>query len=130
MKFGLVAGFCGLGILVAMAISSLGLFASGSGDFIFPASDGKGALSYRCADTATTRISQENARAAHALFEPALQETARIQAKAIVIAMTSNSVSAEVITELQALIAEADARRKKLHQEIQQKFGCVYRGST
>jgi hypothetical protein len=44
--------------------------------------------------------------------------------------MTSNSVSAEVITELQALIAEADARRKKLHQEIQQKFGCVYRGST
>lgn len=130
MKYGLVVCVCGLGILGAMAAGSLGVFASGSGDFNFPASDGKGTLGYRCDDTETTKISEESARAAHALFEPALQETARVQAKAMVVAMSPDSVSVEVLTMLEDLIAEADARRKEVHREIQKKFGCVYRGSS
>lgn len=70
------------------------------------------------------------ARAAHALFEPVLLETARLQVKALAASMSPIRSSSDVAAELEIINAEANEHRKEVHSEMQNHFGCVYKGST
>lgn len=130
MKIGIVSGICGIGILAAAIVASFGLSSSATADFTFPVTDGNGTMTYRCKMKETLVETEENARAAHAFFEPRLSETARNQAEAMAASMLPGRPSSEIATELEVINAEADANRKAIHREFQQQFRCEYRGST
>lgn len=130
MNFGIVASIGGLGVLALVVVGTFELSSSKTADFTFPVTDGKGTMTYRCPIAETSEESENTARAAHALFEPALLESARSQGKAMAASMSPDRPSSDVVAELEVINAKADAHRKTIHREIQRQFGCVYRGST
>ncbi len=130
MKTGMVTLAIGFGILAATGLSYVRAIASETAVYTFQVKDGSGSMSYRCAVAATLANSETNARAAHALFEPAVQTAARLQAKAMVASMSPDRVSSDVVADLDSINAEADALRGETHREMQRRFGCNYIGST
>lgn len=129
MKTGFIFGIGGIGILAA-AVASLGWSSSATADFTFPVTDGKGTMTYRCQMQETLVETEENARAAHAFFEPILLETAKIQAEAMAARMLPGRPSSEIAAELEVINATSDANQKAVHRDLQHQFRCQYRGST
>lgn len=130
MKIGIVSGICGIGILAAVIAASSGLSSSATADFTFPVTYGNGTMSYRCQMKENLVETEENARAAHAFFEPRLLETARNQAEAMAASMFPRRPSSEIASELEVINAEFDANRRAVHRDFQQQFRCQYRGGT
>lgn len=130
MKLGLIASTGGLGALAMVVLGTSGLFSSKTADFTFPVTGGKGTMTYRCQVAETPEESEMTARAAHTLFEPALLESAQSQGRAMAASMSPDRSSSDVVAELEAINAEANAHRKEVHSEMQRNFGCVYRGSS
>lgn len=114
----------------AVIAATFGLSSSATADFTFPVTDSNGTTSYRCHMKETLAETEENARAAHAFFEPRLLDTARNQADAMAATMLPGRPSSEIAAELDLIYAESDSNRKAVHREFQQQFGCEYRGST
>ena len=118
-------GFALLGLVI------FGLPAwSTSTAFTFPAQSGPGTMTYRCPQRETPAQTETNARAAHAAFEAALKKAAQDDAKAMARLMAANRPSAEIAAQLEGLTAEGEATRKALHDQMQTRFGCRYRGSS
>ncbi|HRK42950.1 MAG TPA: hypothetical protein PLH11_07915 [Gemmobacter sp.] len=103
---------------------------STSAVFTFPAQTGHGTMTYRCPQRETPAQTEANARAAHAAFEAALKTAAQDGAKAMARLMASDRPSAEIAARLEALNTEAEATRNLLHDQMQNQFGCQYRGSS
>lgn len=130
MKIGLIAGSCGIGILAAVFAVSFGMPSSATAEFTFPVTDGNGTMSYRCELKENLGESEDNARAAHAFFEPRLLETARNQAEAMAASMAPGRPSSDIAAELAIINAQSESNRKAVHRDVQQQFRCEYRGST
>ncbi len=130
MKTGFIFGIGGVGILAAVTVAALGWFSSATADFTFPVTDGKGTMTYRCQMKETLVKTEQNARAAHAFFEPVLLETARLQAEALATSMVPGRPSSEIAAELEVINATSDANRKAVHRDFEDQFRCQYRGST
>ena len=126
----LKASFWGCGLLLAGAVLFLDPFAAPTVDFRLPAADGSVLLIYRCDWRDTLTATQERARAAHAVFDPALRDAAREAASALAQAMQPGRASSETAALIEAANAEALARRTQLSRDLRQRFGCDYRGSA
>jgi hypothetical protein len=128
LRIGLVIVVVGIGAAAAGAFAVFGLTSAATVEFSFAAPDNKGSMIYRCQKLDTGQKTEDNARAAHKFFAPALIETARVQGELMARSMSPTRSSADTIPELEHINASADAQRKMLHQDMQSRFGCSYRG--
>ncbi len=48
----------------------------------------------------------------------------------MIASMSQDRASSVVAAELEIINAEAEKLRKEVHREMQNKFGCIYRGSA
>jgi hypothetical protein len=130
VKIGVVSGIGGIAILAALTVAVFGWSSAATAEFTFPATDGKGTMTYRCQVAETFEETEHNARAAHAFFEPVLLESARVYALALAESMLPGRPSAEIAAEVDVINDESEAIRKAIHRNFEQQFRCRYLGST
>ncbi|PID36003.1 MAG: hypothetical protein CR993_07520 [Rhodobacterales bacterium] len=116
----------GLGALAAGAVGVVLLWPSEMAEFTFPAVDGQGSLTYQCYPAVTPQQTELNARAAHAFFEPELRDANRRKTIVAAPIIAKGPLSPEREAELDAALAQEEARFEEIHQRMQDEFGCIF----
>ncbi|MDO6592158.1 hypothetical protein DS901_00020 [Loktanella sp. D2R18] len=130
MKRKMAVAAASVGILIIGIMAMLDLISNPSADFSYPTNDGELIMTYRCNVLDTAEATDANARAAHAFFEPAVNEISRQQAIAMITSMDTNRASSAIVPELEQTNLSADALRKVAADEMQNRFDCKYKGSA
>ena len=129
LSFRLILAVFAVFAFVAGAVGFFAVASLATVEFSFAAPGDSLSMIYRCRALETPSKTEENARAAHGFFAPALIEASRLQGELMAQSMSPTRSSSEIIPELEQVNAMADARRKELQVEMQSRFGCSYRGS-